>query len=199
VTRQAQALRAAVAALEDDADPEDVEASLIRRGLDREAAAGILAEAHAQVTAARARVEARRRPLAAAFLAGVPAALAGGALWGWIVASAGYRVGPLAWGIGLLAGAAVLAAGKRRGHRAQLVAVGCAFVGLLLGKELAFALSLHDLTSGRVGVLSLEAQKEFFTNLGSALGPGDVLPVVLALWGAWAMPRRPRQRRRVLV
>lgn len=199
MTRQAQALRAAVAALEDDALPEDVEASLIRRGLDREAATGILAEAQAQIAAERARVQARKRPLAAAFLAGFPAALAAGALWGWIVASAGYRLGPLAWGIGLLAGAAVLAAGKSRGRRAQLVAVGCAFLGLLLGKQLAFALSLHDMTSGRIGVLSLEAQKEFFTSLGSALGPGDVLPFVLALWGAWAMPRRPRQRRRVLV
>ncbi|HEY6028935.1 MAG TPA: hypothetical protein VIU44_00130, partial [Gaiellaceae bacterium] len=55
MTRQAQALRAAVAALEDDALPEDVEASLIRRGLDREAATGILAEAQAQIAAERAR------------------------------------------------------------------------------------------------------------------------------------------------
>ena len=188
-----------MAALDGDAPPEDVEASLIRRGLDREAAARILAEAQAELVAERARVQARRRPLAAAFLAGVPAALAAGALWGWVVSTAGYRLGPLAWGIGLLAGAAVLAAGKHRGPRAQLIAVACAFLGLLLGKELAFALSLHELTSGRVGVLSLEAQEEFFAGLGSALGPGDVLPFVLALWGAWALPRRPRQRRRVLV
>lgn len=193
------ALKAAVAALESETPPDDVEASLIRRGLDREAAAEILAEAQAELAAEQARVQARKRPLASAFLAGVPAALAAGALWGWIVASAGYRLGPLAWGIGLLAGAAVLAAGKRRGRRPQLIAVACAFLGLALGKELAFALSLHDLTSGRVGVLSLEAQEEFFTSLGSALGPGDVLPFVLALWGAWAMPRRPRVRRRVLV
>lgn len=190
---------AAVAAVADGVDPDDVEASLIRRGIDRESAAQLVTEAEAQLAEARERKRARRRPLAAAFLAGVPTALAAGALWGWAVAAAGYRVGPLAWGIGLLAGAAVLAVGKRRGHRAQLVAVACAFLGFLLGKELAFALSLHKLTNGRVGVLSLDAQSEFWSGLASTFGPGDVLPFVFAVWGAWAMPRRPRQRPRVLV
>jgi F0F1-type ATP synthase assembly protein I len=182
----------ALEALDEAPDAADVEAALIRRGVDRDRAARAVADAQAEIAAAHARAVARRRPLAQAFVAGFLVAALAGAAWAWLVATAGYRLGPVAWLIGIAAGLAVVRTAKRRGRRVH-VAVGCAFVGFLLGKELAFALTLHDLTHGSVGVFSLTAEKDFFGDPAASVGPGDVLPFLFALWGGWAVPR-PRRR-----
>lgn len=193
-----EVLTAAIHALDSGTDAESAVASLIRRGIDRVTAEQAVVAAAEELEAERLRLESRRRPFAAAFVAGVLCAVAAGVAWGWLFVESGDRLGPLAWLIGIAVGAVVVRVGRVRGRRAQLIAVGCAAVGFLLGKYLTFSLALHDLTSGRIGVISLEAERTF-AGSGSAWGPGDALFGLLALWGAWAAARVPRPKRRSIV
>jgi hypothetical protein len=188
-------LTAAIDALDAGTGAEDAVASLVRRGVDRDTAELAVVQAAEELEAERQRQEARKRPLAAAFVAGVLCAGAAGSAWAWIFVKSGNRLGPLAWLIGILVGALIVRVGGRRGRRAQLLAVGCAALGFLFGKYLTFSLSLHDLTNGRIGVLSLEAERTFAASPG-AWGLGDALFGALALWGAWGAARIPRPRRR---
>ena len=87
--------------------------------------------------------------------------------WGLIVKWSEYEIGIVAWGIGFLAGAAVVAATRGgKGPVLQVVAVVSALLGILLGKYLGYAfavmaafmvaltwLALHLLTKG-VGLRS---------------------------------------------
>lgn len=189
-------LDAALQALDQAGEAEDAVAALVRRGLDRNAAADAVRRAALEREAEVRRREERRRPLAAGVVAGVAGALAAGCAWAFVFVHTGDRLGPLAWLVGIVAGAAVAAAARTRGRRAQFVAVGCAAVGFLLGKYLTFALPLHGLTGGRV--LSFDAGRTFARTPG-AWGYGDALYAALALWGAWGAARVPRPRRRPIV
>jgi hypothetical protein len=139
----------------------------------------------------------RSRPLAVAVAAGVAAALAGAAAWGLIVKWTGYEVGIVAWGIGLLSGAAVaLAAGRSRGPVLQAVAVASALVGILLGKYLSYALVLQEQAQEagvELGLFSAETREFFREDLGSVFGLFDLVFVGLALYTAWRalQPREP--------
>jgi hypothetical protein len=193
-----ETLTAAHHALDGAESADDAVASLIRRGIDRDTAERAVAAAGEEREAEVQRLEGRRRPFATAFVAGVACALAAGAAWGWIFVASGDRLGPLAWLIGIAVGAVVVRVGRSRGRRAQVLALACAAVGFLLGKYLTYALPLNDLTNGRIGVLSLEAERSFASATG-AWGPGDALFAGLALWGAWAAARIPRPKRRSIV
>ena len=130
-------------------------------------------------------------PLAAA--AGLVAAIAGGVVWGLIVKWSEYEIGIVAWGIGFLVGAAVVAAGRgRKGPALQAVAVVCALVGILLGKYLGYAFAvqeqLEELSAAlgvEVGLFSAEMWSAFREDLGSVFGLFDVLWIGLALYTAW--------------
>src|SRR5438034_8501239 len=92
-----------------------------------------------------------------AVLAGLVAAIAGGIAWGLIVKWTDYEIGFAAWGLGFLVGMAVLVATRgSRGLPFQAIAIGCALLGILIGKYLAFVWIVQgvadDQTSGAVNI-----------------------------------------------
>lgn len=129
---------------------------------------------------------------------GLAAAVVGGLVWGLTVSATDYEIGFLAWGIGVLAGAAVVAAsGGERGRSLQAVAVLCAALGIVLGKYLAFVDVLKDVLRAEVGpaaaaevsVFSSRVIEFFVEELGVVFGGYDLLWVGLAVVTAWRIPR----------
>ena len=153
----------------------------------------------------------RRFSLPLALVAGMAAAIAGGIAWGLVVKWSDYEVGILAWGMGFLAGWAVLqAAGGRRSPELQAVAIGSALLGILIGKYLGFAFVQQE--AGRsfgaeIGLLSGEMIRLFREQLDEVFGLYDLLWAGLAVGTAWytlrvddaapapvaAPPREPEQ------
>ena len=87
-----------------------------------------------------------------AVVAGLGAAVAGGIVWGLIVKWSEYEVGFVAWGIGFLAGIAVLTAtGGRRGVPLQAIAIVSALVGIVIGKYLSYAWVLQEVAEEQTG------------------------------------------------
>jgi signal peptidase I len=131
--------------------------------------------------------------LAVGALAGVLAAIAGGIAWGLVVKWTDYEVGVVAWAIGLLAALAILGAAGRKSQELQIVAVGCALLGILIGKYLSFAFSVQgagaDLGT-HIGLLSSEMLSLFRDSLAEVFGKYDLLWAGLAVVSAW-MTLRP--------
>ncbi len=71
-----------------------------------------------------------------AILAGLTAALVGGAVWATIVILTDYEVGYVAWGIGVLVGLAMTKTTEVRGKPIAMLAAALAALGLLTGKAL---------------------------------------------------------------
>ena len=131
-------------------------------------------------------------PLAAA--AGLVAAIVSGVAWGLIVKWSEYEIGIAAWGIGLLVGAAVVAATRGgKGPPLQAVAVAAALVGILLGKYLGYAFTIQEQAAEagvELGLFSAEIRTFFREDLGSVFGLFDVLWVGLAVYTAWRATQR---------
>ena len=110
-----------------------------------------------------------------AIAAGLVAALVGGIVWGLIVKISDYEVGFVAWGIGFLAGSAVVFATRgAKGRPLQVIAVVSALLGILLGKYLSFAFSVQedaDAAGVSIGLLSSDMFTLFRENLGRRLQP----------------------------
>ena len=116
-----------------------------------------------------------------ALLAGGVAAVVGGIAWGLVVKWTDYEVGILALGIGLLTAFAVdRSTGGRRGRDLQIVGVGTALVGILIGKYLSFAFVAQDIFPG-VGVLSGEMFRLFRDALHEIFGLFDLIWIALAV------------------
>lgn len=77
-----------------------------------------------------------------AVVAGLLAAVVGGAAWALIVLVTGYEVGYVAWGVGLLVGFAMARTTGIRSKRLGMVAATLAVLGLLVGKYLIIEVSL---------------------------------------------------------
>jgi hypothetical protein len=127
-----------------------------------------------------------------AILAGLAVAIAGGVVWGLIVKSTEYEIGFAAWGIGFLAGMAILFATRgRRGLPLQLIAVVSALLGIAIGKYLSFAWILADVAKEQTGgvvdvpVLSRDTLDLFFDELGVVFDWIDLLWAGLAVFSAW--------------
>ncbi len=141
-----------------------------------------------------------RGTLVKAVLAGVGAAVAGGVVWGLIVKWSEYEVGFVAWGIGFLAGMAVLTAtGGRRGLPLQVIAIVSALLGILVGKYLSYAWVLQEVAKEETGgalqisVFSRDMVDFFREDLGEVFGWIDLLWVALAVVTAWRVlaPEQP--------
>lgn len=128
-----------------------------------------------------------------AIAAGLVAAVAGGVVWALIVKISDYEVGFVAWGIGFIAGTAVVLATRgARGPRLQVIAVVSALVGILLGKYLSFALIVQeDLESigESIGLASGDMFTLFRENLDVVFSLFDLLWVGLAVFTAWRIPQ----------
>lgn len=178
----------AVEGLRRGADRDAIVSELVGRGMHRDHAWAVVGSVDEDLLRARDAEAYDARAMAPAAVAGLVAALVGGALWGVITAKSDYEIGFVAWGIGFLAGTAVVFAARgRKGVPLQAVAVICAALGFLLGKYLAFAITLHD--QFHVGVLSSDAMTLFRENLDVSFSFWDVLWAGFALWAAWRVPR----------
>ena len=124
-----------------------------------------------------------------AILAGLAAAAVGGIAWGLIVKWTDYEIGFAAWGIGFLTGSAILTATRgARGLPFQAIAIGCALLGILVGKYLAFAWVLQGVaekTGASVPIFSSDTLDLFRNNLGVVFDWIDLLWVGLAVYTAW--------------
>ena len=128
------------------------------------------------------------RPLGLVLLAGLVAAVVGGLVWGYVVKLSEYEVGIVAWGIGLVVGFVVAAVSRSRGPALQAVAVGCALLGILLGKYLSYALVLQeeaDAQGVQVGLFSSDMWSFFREDLDLVFGWFDLLWIGLAVYTAW--------------
>jgi hypothetical protein len=171
---------------------------LTEKGVDHREAPQLVEALHASLLNQARRERVRAASLLPAILGGGVAALVGGALWALIVAGTGYVIGYMAWGIGLLAGFAVMySAGGRRGVPLQILAVGASVLGITLGKYFAFSYFLKQAIAQRQGAeiaaripLASKGLILVFVNaLPKMLSPFDLLWVVLAVLTAWRIPR----------
>jgi hypothetical protein len=129
-----------------------------------------------------------------AILAGLAVAIVGGVVWGLIVKWTDYEVGFVAWGIGFLAGVAILfATGGRRGLPLQLIAIVSALLGIGIGKYLSFVWILDDIPELDVPIFSRDTVDLFFDELGFVFDWIDLLWAGLAVFSAWRAlePRAP--------
>jgi signal peptidase I len=129
----------------------------------------------------------------AAAVAALFAALVGAVAWGLVARWTDYEVGVLAWGIGFLAGLAVVhTAGARRTSAHQAAAVGAALVGVLVGKYLAFAFVVqgqNEVAGQSIGLFSGEMRSLFRDSLGDVFGLYDLLWLAFAVGTAWWVAR----------
>jgi hypothetical protein len=149
-------------------------------------------------------IEEDRGVLLRAVGAGLAAAVVGGVVWGLIVKWSEYEVGFAAWGIGFLAGIAILTAtGGRRGVPLQALAVFFALLGILVGKYLSYAWVLQEVAKEQTGgalelsVFSRDMVDLFREDLGAVFGWIDLLWVGLAVFTAWRAlaPEEPEPAR----
>lgn len=128
-----------------------------------------------------------------AIAAGLVAAVVGGVIWGLIVKLSDYEVGFVAWGIGFIAGTAVVLASRgARGPRLQVVAVVSALLGVLLGKYLSYAFVVQEEAKSfgeSIGLFSGDMVSFFRDDLDVVFGLFDLLWVGLAVFTAWRIPQ----------
>ena len=125
--------------------------------------------------------------------AGLFAAIVGGVVWGLIVKFSDYEVGIVAWGIGLIAGTAVVFATRgAKSRRLQVIAVLSALVGILLGKYLSYAFVIQEQADDAgvsLGLFSSDMFRFFREDLDGVFGLFDLLWVGLAVVTAWRVPQ----------
>jgi hypothetical protein len=128
-----------------------------------------------------------------AVAAGLVAAIVGGVAWAVIVKTSDYEVGIAAWGIGFIAGTAVVLATRgAKGPRLQVIAVVCALLGILLGKYLGYALVVQEEAESfgaSIGLVSSDMFSFFREDLDAVFGLFDLLWVGLAVFTAWRIPQ----------
>ena len=128
-----------------------------------------------------------------AIAAGLVAAVVGGIVWGLIVKFSDYEVGIIAWGIGFIAGTAVVLATRgANGPRLQVIAVVSALLGILLGKYLSYAFVIQEEAEAfgeSIGLLSGDMFSFFREDLDDVFGLFDLLWVGLAVFTAWRIPQ----------
>jgi hypothetical protein len=129
-----------------------------------------------------------------AIAAGLAAALVGGIVWGLIVKISDYEVGIVAWGIGFIAGTAVVLATRgAKGPRLQAIAVVSALLGILLGKYLSYAFVVQEEAESfgeSIGLVSGDMFSFFRDDLDAVFSLFDFLWIGLAVFTAWRIPER---------
>lgn len=105
-----------------------------------------------------------------------------------------YEIGIAAWGIGFLAGFAVVRfAGGAKGMPLQVVAVVSSLLGIVIGKYISYAYFFKQAVSDRFDVdisyLDSEIFRAFRENLTDVFGGFDLLWAALAVMTAWRLTR----------
>lgn len=126
-----------------------------------------------------------------ALLGGLAAAVLCGAAWTLMVVITDLEIGYAAIGVGFATGYGVLLGARRRkGMPLQWIAVGCALLGLLLGKyfTLVHAIVTHAKPEDGLSWFDSRLPALFVAMLPQMLDPFDALWAVIALRGAWRIP-----------
>ena len=140
----------------------------------------------------------RRAALPRGIAGGVLAALVGGLTWALVVTTTNYELGFVAWGIGFVAGTAVVvAAGGAKGLPLQAAAVASALLGILIGKYVTFVHVVRgqieeiagSAAAANVSYFSLETARFFGEEIGAVFGGFDLLWAGLAIFTAWRIPQ----------
>jgi hypothetical protein len=139
--------------------------------------------------------------LVAAVFGGLLAALVGGSIWALIAVKTDYEIGFAAWGIGALAGfAVVFFARGRKGLPLQVIAVAASLLGILLGKYGTYWWELKSAVEEQLGkeaaaqfsLFSSEVMRFFKQDFRAVFGGYDLLWVAFAVFSAWKIPRPAR-------
>jgi hypothetical protein len=133
--------------------------------------------------------------LAAALLAGLLAALAGGIVWAVITVQTRYQLGFMAIGLGLLVGFAVRKVGG--GNTAAFAVIGavCALLGCLLGNLLSasgFYAEAQDRSVVLVVAQLMDEPDRAVKLMQATFNPIDLLFYAIAVFAAYKLSRRPR-------
>lgn len=113
------------------------------------------------------------------------AAIIGGLVWALIAIYANYELAIVAWGIGFIAGYAVVLPSKKVITRAhQVVAVLASIIGISFGKYLIFVDFIRE------SYFSVRGFSLFFKNLDVVFSAFDILFILLAIVSAWQIPIR---------
>jgi len=171
---------------------------LVEMGMDRSKAADAADTIYDEVLETAAKEQFTSDSILPAILGGSLAAAVGGILWGWIAIGFQREIGFMAWGLGLLAGFAVVWFSKgRKGVPLQVIAVISSILGIAVGKYTLwyhYAKAAIEKTYGSQAAaeLSLFSEKMlqlFIERIGSMVSGFDLLWVVLAVITAWRIPR----------
>ncbi|OAB47953.1 hypothetical protein PBAT_03505 [Paenibacillus antarcticus] len=115
------------------------------------------------------------------------AAIIGGAIWATIAVLTDYELGLIAWGIGGLAGYAVVLFAKGQTTQIhQIIAVIASLIGILLGKYFLFSYIIND---GFEGMFNSDIITLFQENITEFFGGMDIVFVLFAVLTAWKLPR----------
>ncbi len=171
---------------------------LIEMGMDQSKASQFVQQVHSEAMKAAEEERITAASYAPALVGAVLASLIGGAIWGLIAIVTNHEIGYLAWGMGWLAGFAVVKLSRgKKGVPFQIIAVLSSLLGITLGKYITF---VHFLkaevlkeygadAASQVTLLSLRIFSVFLDNITSMLNGYDALWVVLAIVTAWRIPR----------
>jgi hypothetical protein len=174
------------------AEQEAIAGMLQERGLDRMQARNLVDTVYPELVRAAEAERYSPSALGPAIAGGLLAALVGGFAWGLIVILTDYEVGFVAWGVGFLAGLAVVRfAGGRKGVPLQVVAVVSSLLGIVLGKYISFAYFLKEAVKERFGedisYFDSTIFNAFRDNLGDIFGGFDLIWAALAVITAWRL------------
>lgn len=176
----------------------EITAKLVATGIEESTASELVEKLHGHVSTVAAQQTLSTSRLVPAALGGLIAAVVGGLIWGWIVRVTNYEIGYVAWGIGVISGFAVVwLSGGKRGVPLQVIAVMSAFMGILIGKYVAFHGEVVRMVTQEEGaeaakevsVFSADLASIFVQNLQHIVNGFDILWVLLALGSAWRIPR----------
>ena len=175
-------------------DQQTVASILEERGLDRMQAQGLVDTVYPQLARVAEEERYSGSALAPGIVGGVLAAIVGGFLWGLIVILTEYEIGIAAWGIGFLAGFAVVRfAGGAKGTPLGVVAVISSLAGIVIGKYISYAYFFKQAVADRFDVdisyFDSEIFRAFRENLGDIFGGFDLLWAALAVITAWRLTR----------
>ena len=125
------------------------------------------------------------------------AAVAGGALWAFIIIFAELEIGIIAWGIGGLSGFLVLLCSRgRKGVSQQVIAVVSSLIAITAGKYFALyyffkqavAAELGQRAASDLSLFSAEVIDVVLQNIALVLSAYDILWIGLAVVTAWKIP-----------
>jgi len=173
-------------------DQETISSMLETRGLDRSQARRLVDTVYPQIGRVAEAERYTPSALGPGIAGGLLAALVGGFLWGLIVIVTDYEIGVAAWGIGFLAGFAVVRfAGGAKGTPLQVVAVLSSLLGIVIGKYISFAYFFKQAVADRFDVdisyFDSDIFASFRENLGDVFGGFDLVWAVLAVVTAWRL------------